>query len=203
MTATSAAEKRLAARNGRAGIVGVNIGANKDSADRIGDYERGVRRFATSRQLPDRQHLLAQHAGPAQHAGARAAGRTSCRASWRRATSSASARPPIFLKIAPDLGEAELADIAAEVTGKQGRRRHRLQHDDLPRPALRSSGTSRRDRRALGEAAVRALDRRAGDDAQAAWPRPSPSSASAASIRPKRRWKRSGPAPISSSSTPA
>ncbi len=34
-----AAERRLAARKGRAGIVGVNIGANKDSADRIGDYE--------------------------------------------------------------------------------------------------------------------------------------------------------------------
>ena len=41
-----AAEKRLAARKGRTGIVGVNIGANKDSADRIGDYERGVTRFA-------------------------------------------------------------------------------------------------------------------------------------------------------------
>jgi len=41
-----AAERRLAARKGRAGIVGVNIGANKDSADRIGDYERGVARFA-------------------------------------------------------------------------------------------------------------------------------------------------------------
>ena len=30
-----AAERRLAARAWRAGIVGVNIGANKDSADRI------------------------------------------------------------------------------------------------------------------------------------------------------------------------
>ncbi|TIN13223.1 MAG: dihydroorotate dehydrogenase (quinone), partial [Mesorhizobium sp.] len=42
----AAAEKRLAARKGRSGIVGVNIGANKDSSDRIGDYERGVSRFA-------------------------------------------------------------------------------------------------------------------------------------------------------------
>ena len=41
-----AAEKRLAARKGRGGIVGVNIGANKDSADRVGDYELGVSRFA-------------------------------------------------------------------------------------------------------------------------------------------------------------
>ncbi|TGU29281.1 dihydroorotate dehydrogenase (quinone), partial [bacterium M00.F.Ca.ET.152.01.1.1] len=42
----AAAERRLAARKGRGGIVGVNIGANKDSADRVGDYERGVARFA-------------------------------------------------------------------------------------------------------------------------------------------------------------
>src|SRR4051794_40452980 len=32
-----AAEMRLAARKGRVGIVGVNIGANKDSADRVRD----------------------------------------------------------------------------------------------------------------------------------------------------------------------
>jgi dihydroorotate dehydrogenase len=34
----AAARGRLAGRRGRPGIVGVNIGANKDSADRIGDY---------------------------------------------------------------------------------------------------------------------------------------------------------------------
>jgi dihydroorotate dehydrogenase len=42
----AAAERRLVEREGRAGIVGVNIGANKDSADRIHDYELGVQRFA-------------------------------------------------------------------------------------------------------------------------------------------------------------
>ncbi|MET0278456.1 MAG: dihydroorotate dehydrogenase (quinone), partial [Pseudorhodoplanes sp.] len=36
-----AAERRLAARAWRAGIIGVNIGANKDSADRVRDYELG------------------------------------------------------------------------------------------------------------------------------------------------------------------
>lgn len=36
---------RLARRRGR-GIVGVNIGANKDSADRIADYRRGFARLA-------------------------------------------------------------------------------------------------------------------------------------------------------------
>src|SRR5690606_37500100 len=40
-----AAERRLRARKGRGGIVGVNIGANKDSADRTRDSEPGGRRF--------------------------------------------------------------------------------------------------------------------------------------------------------------
>jgi dihydroorotate dehydrogenase len=38
---------KLSAR--RPGIVGVNVGANKDSADRIADYVAGVRQFAGSR----------------------------------------------------------------------------------------------------------------------------------------------------------
>ena len=38
--------KRLAARAGEGGIVGVNIGANRDSADRAGDYARLVETFA-------------------------------------------------------------------------------------------------------------------------------------------------------------
>jgi dihydroorotate dehydrogenase len=42
----AAAERRLAERAWRAGVVGVNIGANKDSADRVRDYELGVERFA-------------------------------------------------------------------------------------------------------------------------------------------------------------
>ena len=37
--------KRLAAR-ARRGIVGVNIGANKDASDRVQDYVEGVRAFA-------------------------------------------------------------------------------------------------------------------------------------------------------------
>ena len=38
--------RRLAARAGRGGIVGVNVGANKDSADRIADYVRQIEMFA-------------------------------------------------------------------------------------------------------------------------------------------------------------
>jgi dihydroorotate dehydrogenase len=42
----AAAGERLARRRGRPGVVGVNIGANKDSADRIADYVTCVRELA-------------------------------------------------------------------------------------------------------------------------------------------------------------
>ena len=42
----AAALKRLAARGNESGIVGVNIGANRDSADRAGDYARLIESFA-------------------------------------------------------------------------------------------------------------------------------------------------------------
>jgi dihydroorotate dehydrogenase len=41
-----ALRRRLEARRQRGGIVGVNIGANKDTSDRIGDYVQGFRAFA-------------------------------------------------------------------------------------------------------------------------------------------------------------
>ncbi|WP_192183303.1 quinone-dependent dihydroorotate dehydrogenase [Mesorhizobium amorphae] len=112
-----AAERRLAARKGRPGIVGVNIGANKDSADRIGDYERGVARFAqyasyltvniSSPNTPGLRNMQAREQ----------LGELLSRVIAARAA--ASAKPPVFLKIAPDLVEVELEDIAAEVTEKQ------------------------------------------------------------------------------------
>lgn len=40
------ARARLAARKGRPGIVGVNVGANKDSTDRAADYVAGIEAFA-------------------------------------------------------------------------------------------------------------------------------------------------------------
>lgn len=108
-----AARRRLAARQGRGGIVGVNIGANKDSADRVADYELGVRRFA-----PLASYLTVNISSPntpgLRNMQARGQlGELLARVMAARAASAA--RPPVFLKIAPDLGEAELEDIAAEV----------------------------------------------------------------------------------------
>jgi len=104
--------KRLAARAGAGGIVGVNVGANKDSPDRVADYVRLIERFASvasyvtvnvsSPNTPglralqraaalddllarviDARERVVQHAGPT----------------------------PVLLKIAPDLSLPELDDV--------------------------------------------------------------------------------------------
>ena len=131
----AAAERRLAARKGRAGVVGVNIGANKDSTDRSADYERGVIRFA-----PHASYLTVNISSP-NTPGLRTMqardqlGELLSRVMAARA--SAKAQPPVFLKIAPDLVEAELEDIAAEVTEKRidG---VIVSNTTISRPALRS-----------------------------------------------------------------
>ncbi|WP_217575325.1 quinone-dependent dihydroorotate dehydrogenase [Mesorhizobium sp. GbtcB19] len=113
----AAAEKRLAARKGRPGIVGVNIGANKDSADRIADYERGVTRFA-----PYANYLTVNISSPNTPGLRNMQAREQLGELLSRvmaARAAASAQPPVFLKIAPDLVEAELEDIAAEVIEKK------------------------------------------------------------------------------------
>ncbi|MBZ9662682.1 quinone-dependent dihydroorotate dehydrogenase [Mesorhizobium sp. ESP-6-4] len=113
----AAAEKRLAARKGRPGIVGVNIGANKDSADRIADYERGVTRFA-----PHTSYLTVNISSPNTPGLRNMQAREQLGELLSRvmaARAAAPAQPPIFLKIAPDLVEAELEDIAAEITEKK------------------------------------------------------------------------------------
>ena len=107
---------RLSARAARRGIVGVNIGANKDSADRIADYEVGVRRFAalasyltvniSSPNTPGLRDMQAREALAELLARVVAA---------RDAAAGTGRRAPVFLKIAPDLHQADLEDIAAEV----------------------------------------------------------------------------------------
>ena len=64
----AAAGSAAAGARGRAGIVGVNIGANKDTADRAADYVRGHRGVRGCGVLLHRQRLVAEHAGPARPA---------------------------------------------------------------------------------------------------------------------------------------
>jgi dihydroorotate dehydrogenase len=103
------AYRRLAARR-RRGIVGVNIGANRDSGDRITDYAAGVARFAdvadylvinvSSPNMPGLRDLQ-------EHAAL-----VTLLAAVTTARDRAPKRLPLLLKIAPDLDEAALAAIA-------------------------------------------------------------------------------------------
>ncbi|MBS3648575.1 quinone-dependent dihydroorotate dehydrogenase [Pseudaminobacter sp. 19-2017] len=109
---------RLAARRLRPGIVGVNIGANKDSPDRIGDYEEGIRRFA-----PLATYLTVNISSPNTPGLRSMQAREELSELLSRLMAARADLPddrhrhvPIFLKIAPDLTEPELEDIAAEVT---------------------------------------------------------------------------------------
>ena len=113
----AAAAKRLAARKGRPGIVGVNIGANKDSADRVADYERGVARFAAHASYLTVNISSPNTPGLRNMQAREQLGELLSRVMAARAA--AHAQPPVFLKIAPDLVEAELEAIAAEVAGQK------------------------------------------------------------------------------------
>jgi dihydroorotate dehydrogenase len=103
------AHRRLAARR-RRGIVGVNIGANRDSGDRIADYAAGVARFA------DVADYLVVNVSSPNTPGLRDlqehAALVTLLAAVTAAREQASRRVPLLLKIAPDLDEAALAAIA-------------------------------------------------------------------------------------------
>lgn len=107
-----AALARLKARP-RSGIVGVNIGANKDSPDRIRDYAEGVRRMA-----PVADYLTVNISSPNTpglrnlQAGGELA---ELLAAVREARGVAFKNPPVFLKVAPDLDEAEPIRIVRAV----------------------------------------------------------------------------------------
>lgn len=105
----AAAVERLRARGQRPGIVGANVGANKDSEDRIADYVAGV---AAVRDLAS--YITVNISSP-NTPGLRA---LQSRAALeelvgRVIEARGRATPPIFVKVAPDLTEEDVADIAA------------------------------------------------------------------------------------------
>jgi len=113
-----AALRRMRGRAGRKGIVGVNIGANKDSADRIADYEEGVRRFADVASYLTVNISSPNTPGLRTMQSREALAELLSRVMAVRAGVGKGTRVPVFLKIAPDLDDAELADIAAEIADK-------------------------------------------------------------------------------------
>jgi dihydroorotate dehydrogenase len=102
-----AAAARLAARQ-RRGIVGINIGANKDSADRIADYAQMTRVMA-----PLADYLAVNISSP-NTPGLRALQDEGALTALLDAVLEArgEAGPPVFLKVAPDLEPADIDAIA-------------------------------------------------------------------------------------------
>ncbi len=110
----AAVRARLEARRGRGGLVGVNIGANKDSEDRIADYVAGIRAFAdlaswftvnvSSPNTPGLRDLQARDQLSDLLSRVLAV-RDEIAATGAR-------RVPVLLKIAPDMVDAGLADVA-------------------------------------------------------------------------------------------
>ncbi|MFL6861567.1 MAG: quinone-dependent dihydroorotate dehydrogenase [Allosphingosinicella sp.] len=125
-----AAKARLGRRRG---IVGVNIGANKDSVDRIADYAAGVRAMAG---VAD--YLTVNVSSP-NTPGLRALQDRSALDELLAAVMEARAErgPPIFLKVAPDLEAADVAAIA-RVCLDRGVDALIVANTTVSRPALRS-----------------------------------------------------------------
>lgn len=104
--------RRLAARAQHGGIVGVNVGANKDSADRADDYVRLIETFApvasyftvnvSSPNTPGLRNL--QQAAELDDLLARVI-------DARERVRKNAGDSPVLLKIAPDLSLADLDDV--------------------------------------------------------------------------------------------
>ena len=102
------AAQRLALRVGQPGVVGINIGANKDSADRVADYA------AMTRLMAPLASYLAVNISSPNTPGLRALQDESALVELLDAVMEArdDAGPPIFLKVAPDLEPADVEAIS-------------------------------------------------------------------------------------------
>jgi len=111
---------RLAARAGKPGVVGANVGANKDSSDRPADYVLGMGRVwqhasyvtanISSPNTPGLRGLQERGALEDLLGRMREA---------REALEAAHGKRPLFLKVAPDLDDVAVRDIAELVIANE------------------------------------------------------------------------------------
>lgn len=103
----AAALARLPASRG--GVLGLNVGANKDAADRVADYVGGVAAAAT---MAD--YVTINVSSP-NTPGLRDLQHGRALRDLLAATREAAGTRPLFLKVAPDLAPSAIDDIAAVV----------------------------------------------------------------------------------------
>ena len=117
------------------GVIGANVGANKDSADRIGDYAEGVRKLA-----PVARYLTINISSP-NTPGLRGLQDEGALDELLAAIQESRAGKPVFLKVAPDLGERDPERIVRSALD------HRIDalivaNTTISRPPLRSRHAS-------------------------------------------------------------
>jgi len=133
-----AAVYRLEARAGRPGVLGINIGANKDSVDRVADYAIMARLMA-----PLATYLAVNISSP-NTPGLRALQDESALTGLLDAVNEAKATacpdggPPVFLKVAPDLEPADI-DAIARIAIERGLGALIVSNTTISRPALQSA----------------------------------------------------------------
>lgn len=106
---------RHLARRARRGIVGVNLGVNRDSRDAVEDYREGIRRAA-----PFADYLVVNVSSPNTPGLRDLQARSTLEALLRQlieARNEAAGTAPMLLKIAPDLTSEECRDIAEVALG--------------------------------------------------------------------------------------
>jgi dihydroorotate dehydrogenase len=115
------------------GVIGVNIGANKDSADRIADYVAGVRAMSGVAK-----YLTINISSPNTPGLRQLQDEGALRALLSAVSEAREKRgPPIFLKVAPDLGEAE-PDQIVRVAMQHGVDAIIVANTTVSRPSLKS-----------------------------------------------------------------
>ena len=113
---------RVAARQGGGGVVGINVGKNKDTTDEVADFVTGIGAVA-----PHADYLVINISSPntpgLRNLQARGSMERLIDAALQVRAEAVSGRiPPLLVKLAPDLQEPELVDVAqvALATGIDG-----------------------------------------------------------------------------------
>jgi dihydroorotate dehydrogenase len=145
-----AAAGRLRDRRRGGGIVGANVGANKDSSDRVADYAAGIASLA-----PLADYLTVNVSSPNTPGLRGLQDRDALDALLAAAIEARpEGGPPLFLKVAPDLERHEVEDIA-RVAIDRGIDALIVANTTVSRPELRSC--HRKEAGGLSGAPLKAL----------------------------------------------
>ena len=110
----AAALPRLTAR--RSGVVGVNIGAGKDSDDRIGDYISGIARMSAVADYLNINISSPNTPGLRDLQAPKALDMLLARVGQARGK--ADKRPPLLVKLAPDIADTDLPEIVGVIQAR-------------------------------------------------------------------------------------